>query len=149
MLNLIIFRLDDLRLGLPLACVERLVRAVWVERLPAAPEAVLGAIDAGGRVLPVIDLRHSFGLPCRAVEPSDCLVVAHTGRRAVALLADTAEGVLECDEGDVVPAECIVPGIERVTGALRLADGLVLIENLGALLSLDDERALDGALGRA
>lgn len=147
--HLIIFHLDDMRLGLPLACVERLVRATWVERLPAAPASVLGAIDAGGRILPVIDLRHAFGLPRRELRPSDCFVVAHTGRRPVALLADAGEGAREYDDGDVTAARDVVPGVRQVAGVLRLADGLVLIQDLGALLSLEDESMLDAALEQA
>lgn len=149
MSHLVTFRLDELRLGLPLDRVERLLRATWVERLPAAPASVLGAIDAGGRILPVIDLRQAFGLPRREVRPSDCFVVAHTGRRTVALLVDAGEGAHEHDERDVVATHSIVPGVAQVAGVLRVADGLVLIQDLGALLSLDDERALDAALESA
>lgn len=149
MSHLVTFRLDVLQLGLPLDRVVRLLRATWVERLPAAPASVLGAIDAGGRILPVIDLRHAFGLPRREVRPSDCFVVAHTGRRTVALLADAGEGAREYDESDVTAARDVVPGVAQVAGVLRLADGLVLIQDLGALLSLDDERALDAALESA
>ncbi len=146
MSHLVTFRLDDLRLGLPLDRVERLLWATWVERMPAAPAPVLGAIDAGGRILPVIDLRHAFGLPRRDVRPSDCFVVAQTGRRTVALLVDAGEGTQEYEEGDVVTTHDIVPGVALVAGVLRRADGLVLIQDLGALLSLDDERVLDAAL---
>ncbi|MGE0356369.1 MAG: chemotaxis protein CheW [Burkholderiales bacterium] len=149
MAHLLILRLDGVRLGLPATQVERLLRASWVERLPGAPAAVLGAIDAAGRILPVIDLRHVLGLPTRMTRPSDCFVVAHTGRRTVALLADSGEGIRELDENDVTPVRGVAPGVAQVSGLLRLADGLVLIHDLGALLSLDDERALDAALETA
>jgi purine-binding chemotaxis protein CheW len=147
--HILVVRLDGNRLGLPLARVERLIRATWVEYLPAAPASVLGAIDVGGRVLPVIDARQPLGLPRRPVEPSDCFVIAHTGRRAVALLVDAGEGIREYDQRDMIASESVVPGIAQAAGVLPLADGLVLVHDLGELLSLDDERGLDAVMESA
>lgn len=144
--RIMVLRLDELRLGLPIDCVERVVRSAWVERLPAAPRVVEGVVDIGGRVLPVIDLRRCFGRAGRAVEPGDCFVLAHTGRRNVALHLDSVEGLVEHDPDAVVASDSIVPGLAHVAGVVKLADGLVLIEDLGQLLSLDDERLLEDAL---
>ncbi len=38
------------------------------------------------------------------------------------------------------------PGLELVDGAVKLADGLILIHDLERLLSLEEERAIDRAL---
>ena len=53
----VVFRLDKQRYALSLAAVERVVRAAEVTLLPNAPPIVLGAIDVGGRVLPVFNVR--------------------------------------------------------------------------------------------
>ena len=53
--QLVVFRLDERRYALPLAVVERVVRAVDVTPLPKAPPMVLGVIDVHGRVLPVLN----------------------------------------------------------------------------------------------
>jgi purine-binding chemotaxis protein CheW len=144
--QIMVFRLEDLRLGLPLGRVERVVRSAWVERLPAAPRAVAGVIDIGGRVLAVIDLRHCFARARRDIEPSDCFVLAHTGRRIVVLHLDAVEGLATYEADAAVQSGSIVPGLTHVAGVVKLADGLVLIEDLGQLLSLDDERLLEEAL---
>lgn len=142
----VLLRLDDLRLGLPVESVERVMRSAWVERLPTAPRAVAGIVDVGGRVLPVIDLRRCFERAGRYIEPSDCFVLAHTGRRNVVLHLDSVEGLAEYEADAVVEVDSIVPGLEHVAGVVKLADGLMLIEDLGQLLSLDDESLLEDAL---
>jgi purine-binding chemotaxis protein CheW len=144
--QIMVFRLDELRLGLPLASVERVVRAAWVEPLPAAPRAIVGVVDIAGRVLPVVDLRYCFARGRRAIEPSDCFVVAHTGRRSVVLQLDAVDGLAAYEAHAAVHAGSVAPGLAHVAGVVRLADGLVLIEDLGQLLSLDDERLLEEAL---
>lgn len=146
MSQIVVFRLDDMRLGLLADDVERVLRSVWVERLPAVSALVLGVIDVAGRVVPVVDLRQAFDLTERPIRISDCFVIADTGRRTVALRIDAIEGVVEYEAHDCVVADSIIPRLKHVAGIVRLGDGLVLIQSLGKLLSLDQERALEDAM---
>ncbi|MBN1773299.1 MAG: purine-binding chemotaxis protein CheW [Deltaproteobacteria bacterium] len=146
---MVVFALDDGRYGLALPSVRRVLRVVAITPLPEAPPIVLGVVDLGGTIVPVIDLRRRFGHPSRGVRLSDQLVVAHTGRRTVALLVDEARGVLEVPEEESVPARHILPGLELVEGAVKLPDGLVLIHDLERLLSLEEEAAIDRVLRAA
>lgn len=141
-----VLRLDDLRLALPLACVERTERAVLVSRLPAAPAIVLGVIDVRGQIVPAIDLRARLRLPPRPLGVADRLVVAATPCRAVALVADAVEGIVECADADLVAAAAVVPGLDFVQGIARRDDGLILIHDLDGFLSLEEEAALAHAL---
>ena len=144
--QLVAFRLDDRRYGLPLASVDRVVRIVDITPLPNAPEVVLGLINVQGRVIAVVDVRKRFRLPQRVSTLSDSLIIARTPARAVALVADSVAGVVECSEGETVPAQAIVPGMEYVEGVVKLSDGMLLIHDLARLLSLDEERRLNEAI---
>lgn len=146
MTPLVVFRLDHQRFALPLGAVERVVRAAEVTPLPKAPGIVLGAIDIHGQVLPVLNVRRRFLLPERATGPADWFLLAHTGRRTVALVVDESEGVVERPEADIVRSTAIVPGLTQFPGVVRLDDGLVLIYDLDTFLSLDEARALDDAM---
>jgi purine-binding chemotaxis protein CheW len=146
---LVVFSLDGQRYALALERVERCFRAVAVTPLPQAPAIVLGIIDLGGQVVPVIDIRGRFGHPQREPRLSDHLVVARAGRRTVALLVDDTIGVIDGSTGKVVPAGEILPGLGSVDGAVKLDDGLILIHDLDRLLSLEEETAIDRALGAA
>ena len=145
---LVVFRLEAQRFAVPLAAVERIVRAVAVTVLPRAPALVLGVIDVAGRVLPVLDLRRRLGLPERTLGLPDHFVLARTARRTVALVVDEVEGVVAIPAAKIVDAVEIVPGLGSVQGVVTLPDGLVLIYDLESFLSLEETEALEAALRR-
>lgn len=144
--QLIVFCLGEQRYALPLATVEKVVRAVEVTRLPKAPDIVLGIVNVQGRVIPLINVRRRFRLPEREMALTDQIVIAHTARRPVALVVDAVTGVLEYPEREAVAARDILPGVEYVEGVVKLKDGLILIHNLDQFLSLEEETSLDRAL---
>jgi purine-binding chemotaxis protein CheW len=141
--QLVVFRLDERRYALPLAVVERVVRAVDVTPLPRVSPIVLGAIDVHGRVLPVLNVRRRFLMPDREIGPADWFLLAHTVRHTVVLVVDESDGVVERPQAEIVLSARIAPGLEQFPGVLRLDDGLVLIHDLERFLSLDEARALD------
>lgn len=145
---LLVFRLGGQRYALPLAAVERIVRAVEVTPLPGAPAIVLGAIDVQGAVLPVLSIRRRFGLAQGEIDPGDQFVLARSAGRPVALVIDEAQGVIEHPEGEIVDLAQVAPGAARLRGAVKLEDGLVLIQDLESFLSLDEAAALDEAMAQ-
>jgi purine-binding chemotaxis protein CheW len=145
----VVFRLDEGRYALPLAAVDRIVRAVHVTPMPRAPGLVLGAIDVEGRVLPVFNIRRRFGLPERTVDPADHFLIAHTARRTVVLVIDAAQGVFQHAATAATPAANIAPDLEHIRGVIQLDDGLVLIHDLEQFLSPEEARLLDEAMSQA
>lgn len=143
---IVVFSLGMQRCGLPLSRVERVVRMVAVRPLPKAPPIVCGVVNLQGRILPVVDAARRFGLPPRPLRLEDQLLVARTPRRSLAMVVDGASGVLPRDAADQVSAEALVPGAEYLQGVLRLPDGLILVHDLDAFLSLEEAQALDEAL---
>ncbi len=144
--QLLIFALDGYRYALYVSDVERVLRVVEITPLPKAPQIILGVINVAGRVVPVVNVRRRFRLPEREMELSDQFILTRTSRRLVALMADSVAAVIEYDEKDIISAQSVVPGVEYVTGVVRLADGMVLINDLEAFLSLDEERRVGEAI---
>lgn len=143
---LVVFSLDGQRYALDLACVQRTIRVVAITSLPKAPSIVLGVIDLGGVIVPVINIRERFNHPSRDALLSDQLLIASTGKRTVALLVDETNGVITGLPENFSPAGTILPGLELVNGAVKLEDGLILIHDLDSLLSLEEEAAIDNAI---
>ena len=146
---LVVFSLNDQRYALPLACVQRAIRVVAITPLPEAPPLVLGIIDLGGVVLPVINTRKRFKLPPRDVRLSDHLIIATAEKQTVALLVDDTKEVIETSTESCAPTGEIMSRLELVVGAMRLADGLIPILDLERLLSLEEETVIDRALSTA
>jgi purine-binding chemotaxis protein CheW len=144
----VVFRLEEDRYALPLAAVDRIVRAVHITSMPRAPGIVLGAIDVQGSVLPVFNIRRRFGLPDRTVDPADHFLIAHTARRTVVLVIDAVQGVFEYAATAVTEAVNIARDLEYIRGVIQLDDGLVLIHDLEHFLSPDEARALDEVMSQ-
>jgi len=144
--QLLVFGLDEQRYGLPLVLVGRVARVVGITPLPKAPDVVLGVVNVQGQIIPVIDLRRRFSRPDRGMLLTDVLLMSHTRRRPVALVADSVMGIVDCSEQDIVRSDAILPGVEYIAGLLKLKDGLILIHDIDKFLSLEEEECLDQAM---
>jgi purine-binding chemotaxis protein CheW len=122
--------------GLPAADVVELLRAVTCVPLARAPEWIEGVFSLRGTVVPVVDLRPRLGLPARAAEPSDHLIVVRTWDRLVALRVDRA---LQLAEPDAVDGT-------GVAAVARLRDELIPLLDLRDLVSPTVPTALGAAL---
>jgi purine-binding chemotaxis protein CheW len=141
--KLLVFQLDAQRYALPLGVVERVLRAAEITPLPKAPSIVMGVLDVGGDVLPVLNVRRRFGLPEREIRPEDHFLVAKSGGRTVALTIDEPCGLEEFAPEAFVPDSHFSHGLDHLTGVGRLANGLVLIHDLHRFLSQEEATALD------
>lgn len=146
---LVVFMLDAQRYALHLSAVDRVIRMVHLTPLLAAPEIVLGVINVQGQVIPVINLRRRFRLLESAIILSDQLILAHSGRRPVALVVDAVTEVVECSGQGLVEAKSILSAAGYLAGVLKLPDGLILVHDLDTFLSLEEEDSLDRALETA
>src|SRR5271157_2301250 len=79
-LSHVVFTLDGLFYAVSLSVVSRVIRAVEITPLPKAPSIVLGVINLGGRIIPVVNIRKRFRLPERELELTDQLIVARASR---------------------------------------------------------------------
>ncbi len=144
--QLVVFFLDDYRYAVRLTAVERAVRAVEITPLPKAPDIVSGVINLGGAIVPVLNIRRRFSLPEREVKAGDQFLIAHTAKRTVVLVVDEVCGTVECSPRETIETEKIVPGLQYVTGVVKLDDGMLFIHDLDRFLSLDEENTLEAAI---
>ncbi len=144
--RLVVFRLDGQRYALRLEVTGTVLRAVKVAVLATAPPIVRGVINMRGEVIPVVDVRRRLGLAAREIELTDRFVIARTPTRTVAIICDSAEGIVERSALDVVPVRQILPGARYVEGVAKYEDGLIVIQDLDKFLSLEEEQALEQAL---
>lgn len=145
----VVFFLEEQAFALRLGAVSRVLRALAVTPLPGAPAIVRGVIDVQGELVPVVDLRRRFGMPEKDVTLGDQILVANSGRQAVALVVDGTGGVVEYRPEDFVPIAQVVPGAGGLAGLLKAESGLVLVQDLDALLALDEAAALAAAMSHA
>jgi len=145
-MQLLVWTLDQQHYALPLAAVDRVVRAVAVTALPGAPDIVSGMINVRGIVTPVVDMRKRLNLPPREIHPSDTVVLARTSRRPIAFFVDSVSRLADFPDAAVVAVQSVTPGNDYIGGIAKSADGMTLIHDLDRFLSLDEEAAIEHAL---
>lgn len=143
--QLFLFSLDEQRYALHLDAVEKVLRMVEVTPLLGASEIVLGVVNVQGLVIPVINLRKAFHLPAREPDPGDFLLIAHASERTVALWVDAVIDLMQCAREEMTRADAMASGLDFVEGAVKTSDGLVLVLDLEAFLSLEDPHHIEHA----
>lgn len=140
-IHLVVFTLDEQRFALPLAVVDRVIRAVEVTPLPNTPTIILGAIDVQGRIAPVINLRQRCGFPSRAPGADDRFILATIANQLVALPVDSTE-VVECQPEALTGSDRLFPDFDGATSFVKDKEGLILVFDLEKLLSPREKETL-------
>ncbi|HUW93948.1 MAG TPA: chemotaxis protein CheW [Bacteroidales bacterium] len=144
--QIVVFTLDELQYALTLNTVVRVIHAVEVRRLPKAPEIISGIINVQGLIIPVANIRKRFGLEAKEIDPDDRIIIVDTGKRQVAILADTVTGIRDLAPGQQEPVGKFLPFAEHLKGIAKVDNELILIYDLEQFLSLDEEKELGQAL---
>jgi purine-binding chemotaxis protein CheW len=144
--ELLVFELAGMRYVLELGSVREVLPAVLIAPLPQAPPVIEGIIDLRGELVPVYDVRVRFGLPARALNRDERLVIAWTGSRVVAFRCERAEWVEQVPRSLIEAPDAVRGAGRHIAGVARMPDGLVLIQNLDAFLDEAETVELDAAL---
>jgi purine-binding chemotaxis protein CheW len=146
-LQLAVFRSDRVRCAVPLAFVERVLPMMGLSPLPGAPRVVMGLLCLQGQLLPVVDVRRRLGLPDCEYGVAAHLLILQTPRRRLAIATDEVQGVSEIDADSVAPASTVLAAGGPMTGAVSVSDGILLIHDIEAFLSQEEESQLAEATG--
>ncbi|WP_077036126.1 chemotaxis protein CheW [Pelomonas sp. KK5] len=94
------FAVPGLHLCLPLECVTRVLPIMALQELPQAPPWVLGLLNLGGEILPVLDLALWLQRPAHAYDLDTPVLLCSDGRRSAGLLVQRVDGVGPLDDAD-------------------------------------------------
>ncbi len=135
--ELFCFDVDDQRYAFPLISVDRIMQAVAVHTVPNTPPLLHGLFDYFGMLIPVINFRYRLNLPTYPIRASDYFVIVDTPVRKLALVTEDVGEVIKVSATDLFPS----PAIEgdNLSGIIRGDDGIILIYDLEALLSKQEE----------
>ncbi len=135
---LVIFTIDDQPFAIDLEAVERVVNVCEIIRVPDAPQNMLGLINIQGQVVSILDCRKRLGFPAREMMLSDEFLVVHLQDRAIGLLVDSVQGVLQTQESEIVKSRDIEKNLACIDSVAFSGDKMILILHLGDLLDQGD-----------
>lgn len=127
------FQLADDQYGIEILRVQEIKGDTIVARMPNTPKHVLGVANLRGAIIPIIDLRLKFGLPCAPGEQLAVVIVGLIGDKTVGLAVDAVTDVLDIAPSDIQPTPELGTSIDDavIRGIAHVGDRLV------ALLDLD------------
>ena len=130
----------------PLDVVIHVLFSVEVTLLPSVPDIVAGVINYHGEIVPVVDLRVRFGSHRQEILTSDRFILIRTDKRVLIVVASGVTGVLK-PSGVITSVQNILPGTRYISGMLPEDLQIILIYDPEVFLSLEEDAALDAALG--
>ncbi len=115
-----------------------------ITQVPKMPVFMRGVINVRGNVIPVVDLKLKFGMPCVEDTIDTCIVVIEipAGEQVIVLgcLADSVEEVIELEPEQVEPAPQIGAAVntEFIEGIGKRDGSFILILDMDNVFSRKD-----------
>jgi len=149
--QLVTFEVAGEEFGVDILAVHEINRMMELTRVPQAPAEVEGVINLRGKIIPVMDLRKRFGLACGERDEQTRIVVVEVDGRVVGFIVDKVREVLQVDTAIIEPAPDMVTSIdsEFISGVGKLEDRLLILLDLGRLLTGKAAQAVDQAVTQA
>lgn len=155
-LTMLTFNVTNQLCGLPVSSVVRIIEMVTITPLPGAPDSIKGIINLHGKSVPVIDLRHRFGLPEEPYGLHTPIILVDTGdNHILGLVVDTVELVLNAPAKDLEMVDVVVPAevskqmavrAAYLAGIAKVNRDMILILDVKALLQPAEQTRLFQAL---
>lgn len=146
------FFLGDERYAIDVRKIHEVLEVPRITRVPRMPAFVSGVMNLRGNVIPVMDLRHKFGLGKTEITEDTSIVVTEISDvfgdeeqsvLEIGLFSDAVDQVLDIPPENIEPPPAIGTSIDTsfIRGMGRIGDDFVIILKLDSLLS---EKELSG-----
>ncbi|OEU67779.1 MAG: chemotaxis protein CheW [Desulfovibrio sp. S3730MH75] len=142
----VIFEVDSCKFAVSSALVDKVEQAVLISPVPDAPYPVLGVVNDGGTVVPVVGVRKKIGNDERDVLVSDRFLFTRFNERRIAILADEVNDVIEILPEVSQSADEIWPGVFYLKSFAGVGVDIILVQDLDSILNSEQEQSLAEAL---
>lgn len=138
----VIFHLQEEMFAVALSEVQEIIRMPEIVRVPLSPPALEGLANLRGTVLPVVNLRDTFGFAQVLHDDATRVVVLDQGH-PIGLVVDRMANVVTVDADRIERADTIRATVDTdlLTGMIKGRDGdsMVMILDAGRLVSREFE----------
>ena len=141
------FRLGAEEYGIDILRVQEIRSYEQPTRIANSPEFLKGVVNLRGVIVPIVDLRLKFS--CESAEYNDftVVIVLNIRGRVVGAVVDSVSDVLELPAEAVRPAPEIDAAVDtsHITGIANVADRMLILMDIDALMSSPDMGLIDAA----
>ena len=134
------FRIGKEAFGVEIGSVQEIVTVPEITKVPDTPDFLEGIINLRGKIVSVIDLRKRLRLDGAARDKKNRILVSEISGRVVGLIVDEVSEVLKLAHDRIEPPPDLVnsAGVEYITGVGKIDDKIILLLDLGKILSAQD-----------
>lgn len=98
------FQLTKELYGVPIEAIREINRVGEITPVPKSPPYVKGVMNLRGKIIPVVNLRISFGMPEEAYTRDTCIIVIDSEIGQVGMIVDTVREVCDLGQNQIEPA---------------------------------------------
>ena len=134
--QLVVFSLGDESFGVDIESVREIIRWQPVTHVPDTTESVLGVLNLRGTVIPVVDLRHRFGMDSTEATDETRILVVDIGTD-VGALVDSVTEVIRLSSGAIGELSPVVASAnsEYIEGIAQTEDRLLILLSMHRALA--------------
>ena len=133
--------------GVPILCVQEIIRYETLTRVPQSPDYVDGVLNLRGQVIPVVNLRKKFELPAQDRDKSTRIIVVEVRGRVMGMVVDEVSEVLQVDMGNIAPPPPMGTHLrtDYISGMAKINETLVILLEIDKILTTEESVVLEQA----
>ncbi len=105
-----VIKIDSHLYGIDIRNVEKITRAVSISSIANGPECLLGLLNSGGTMIPVVNIRKKFAMNEREIRAKD-RVIFFRAKTLLCFFADAVEGVVQLTKVQLQKPQEIHPAL--------------------------------------
>jgi purine-binding chemotaxis protein CheW len=131
------FQLGDELYGVDILRVQELKGYTAVTKIPNQPNYIKGVMNLRGTIVPIVELRTTFGMAAIDYTMLSVIVVVVVRDRIMGLVVDSVSDVLNIGQTDIQPPPEFGTKVDVsvLSGIAKCGDKLVALLNIDRLLS--------------
>jgi purine-binding chemotaxis protein CheW len=151
MTSYITFKLGDELFAIDVARVREVLDLTEITRVPTAPPYMRGVVNVRGSAIPVVDLRHKFGLPPAADTVNTRIVVLELEldgeTTVVGGLADSVHEVLDLDRSQIrePPRIAMRWRADMIEGLGKKGEQFIIVLDISRVFAIEGSLLADAA----
>lgn len=134
------FTLGEELYGVDILRVQEIKGYTTVTKIPHTPEYIKGVLNLRGSIIPIAELRTTFGMPTIEYTMFTVIVVVVVRGKIMGLVVDAVSDVLDIDKKNIQPPPQFGAKVDInfLNGIGKSGEKLIALLNMDRLLSDDD-----------
>jgi len=141
------FKLADEEYGLEILNVQEIIKMMDITHVPRNPPTVKGVINLRGQVIPIIDLRLSFGMQEAEETEKTCIIVVQVGTSKITMgiVVDEVSEVLDIKGNEIEPPPLMGATVNTqfILGMAKAKGAVIILLDTNKVLNVEEMDALE------